>query len=100
MMFDKKRIQWKKDRKENAEDPDKVLQRRKKAILEHLKNAGEPLEEAKVYKDIHHHFKTHKDYFLMLQGLVKDKMVGVLPIKGQHRRRRYFIKDKGSEIIS
>ena len=100
MMYDKKRIQWKKDRKENAEDPDKVLQRRKKAILQHLKHVGEPVEEAKVYKDIHHHFKTHKDYFLMLQGLVKDKLVGVLPIKGQHRRRRYFIKDKGSEIIS
>jgi hypothetical protein len=36
----------------------------------------------------------------MLQGLVKEKLVGVLPIKGQYRRRRYFLKDKGIDIIT
>ena len=100
MYYDKSQIQWKKDKKENAEDPDKVLQRRKKAILKCLKDTDLPLEEAMIYKEIYHHFKTHKDYFLMLQDLVKDKLVGVLPIKDQYRHRRYFLKDKGKEIIS
>ena len=100
MKYNKDLIQWKKDKKENAEDPEAVLQRRKKAILSFLKDAGEPIDETKVYRDIYHHFKTHKDYFLMLQGLVKEKLVGVKPIQGEHRRRRYFIKDKGLAIIS
>ena len=100
MKYNKDLIQWKKDKKENAEDPDIVLQRRKKAILSFLKDAGEPIDETKVYRDIYHHFKTHKDYFLMLQGLVKEKLVGVMPIQGEYRRRRYFIKDLGLEIIS
>ena len=85
--------------KENAEDPESVLQRRKKAILSFLKDVGEPIDETKVYRDIYHHFKTHKDYFLMLQGLVKEKLVGVKPIQGEHRRRRYFIKEKGLNVI-
>jgi len=99
MKYNKDMIQWKKDKKENAEDPNAVLQRRQKAILTELKYVDKPIEEAKVYREIHHHFKTHKDYFLMLQGLVKEKLVGVMPIKGENRRRRYFIKDKGLEII-
>jgi len=100
MKYNKDLIQWKKDKKKNAEDPDAVIQRRKKAILSFLKDTGEPIEETKVYRDIYHHFKTHKDYFLMLQGLVKEKLVGVMPIQGEYRRRRYFIKDLGLEIIS
>ena len=100
MKYNKDLIQWKKDKKENAEDPNAVIQRRKKAILSFLKDTGEPIEETKVYRDIYHHFKTHKDYFLMLQGLVKEKLVGVMPIQGEYRRRRYFIKDLGLEIIS
>ena len=99
MKFNKDLIQWKKDKKENAEDPEIVLQRRKKAILSFLNDTGEPIDETKVYRDIYHHFKTHKDYFLMLQGLVKEKLVGVKPIQGEHRRRRYFIKEKGLKII-
>ena len=99
MKYNKDLIQWKKDKKENAEDPEAVLQRRKKAILSFLKDAGEPIDETKVYRDIYHHFKTHKDYFLMLQGLVKEKLVGVKPIQGEHRRRRYFIKEKGLNVI-
>ena len=100
MKYNKDLIQWKKDKKENAEDPESVLQRRKKAILSFLKDTGEPIDETKVYRDIYHHFKTHKDYFLMLQGLVKEKLVGVKPIQGEHRRRRYFIKEKGLKIIT
>jgi hypothetical protein len=100
MNYNKDLIQWKKDKKKNAEDPNAVLQRRKKAILEQIKEAGEPIEERFVYREIRGHFKTHQDYFLMLQGLVKEKLIGVKPIKGEHRRRRYFIKDKGLKIIS
>ena len=99
MKYNKDLIQWKKDKKENAEDPEAVLHRRKKAILSFLKDVGEPIDETKVYRDIYHHFKTHKDYFLMLQGLVKEKLVGVKPIQGEHRRRRYFIKEKGLNVI-
>ena len=99
MKYNKDLIQWKKDKKENAEDPEAVLQRRKKAILSFLKDTGEPIDETKVYRDIYHHSKTHKDFFLMLQGLVKEKLVGVKPIQGEHRRRRYFIKEKGLNVI-
>lgn len=100
MKFNKDMIQWKKDKKQNAEDPGKVIERRKKSILSELKHAGEPMEERDLYRAIRHNFKTRQDYFLMLQGLVKTKLVGVLPIKDQHRRRRYFLKDKGKDIIS
>ena len=51
MKYNKDMIQWKKDKKENAEDPNAVLQRRKKAILTELKYVDKPIEEAKVYRD-------------------------------------------------
>jgi hypothetical protein len=95
MKFNKDLIQWKKDKKQNAEDPHAVIQRRKNAILEELRSTGEPAEERHVYKAIREHFSAHQDYFLMLQGLIKDKLVGVKPIQGKYRRRRYFIKEKG-----
>ena len=100
MLYDKKRIQWKKDKKKNAEDPGKAIERRKKSILSELKHVGKPMEERDLYRAIRHNFKTRQDFFLMLQGLVKDKFVGALPSCSEHRRRRYFIKDKGSKIIS
>ena len=100
MKFNKDMIQWKKDKKKNAEDPGKVIERRKKSILSELKHVGAPMEERELYRAIRHNFKTRQDFFLMLQGLVKDKCVGALPSCSEHRRRRYFIKDKGKDIIS
>jgi hypothetical protein len=100
MKFNKDMIQWKKDKKKNAEDPGKAVERRKKSILSELKHVGEPMEERELYRAIRHNFKTRQDFFLMLQGLVKDKCVGALPSCSEHRRRRYFIKDKGVKILS
>ena len=100
MKFNKDMIQWKKDKKKNAEDPGKAIERRKKSILSELKHVGEPMEEREIYRAIRHNFKTRQDFFLMLQGLVKDKFIGALPSCSQHRRRRYFIKDKGIKIIT
>ena len=94
------KAKWKKDKKKNAEDPSKAIERRRTSILSELKHFGEPMEERELYRAIRHNFKTRQDFFLMLQRLVKDKCVGTLPSCSMHRRRRYFIKDKGIEIIT
>ena len=100
MKFNKDMIQWKKDKKKNDEDGGKAIERRKKSILNELNHVGDPMEERELYRAIRHNFKTRQDFFLMLQGLVKDKCVGALPSCSKYRRRRYFLKEKGKEIIS
>tara|TARA_A100001011_G_scaffold400259_1_gene513601 strand:- start:4839 stop:5144 length:306 start_codon:yes stop_codon:yes gene_type:complete len=99
MKYNKNLIQWSKDRKKSAEDPDLVFRRRRTAILSELKRHDDPVAERYVYREIRREFSTHKDFLNMLQGLVKEKLVVTKQDKSTGQGTKYVLTRKGKTLV-